>query len=59
MNMLDSRWASDVTRLADDIVYVADHDGEKVYCFETRNGWVLGSRDGTELPILVKELTEA
>lgn len=59
VNMLDSRWASDVTRLADDIVYVADHDGEKVYCFETPNGWVLGSRDGTELPVLAKELVEA
>lgn len=58
--MID-RWASSKSRLADDIAYVGDKDGQKIYCQERPEGWVLTYNDGTELPVLVeqKELVEA
>lgn len=54
-------WASPTDRVSKDIVYLGVKDGEGVYCFETEAGWVLGHRDGTELPVLAgqKELVSA
>lgn len=56
---MKNRWDSTAVHLADDVIYVGEKNGEKVYCFETPDGWVLGSRDGTELPVLTGNLIEA
>lgn len=54
-------WADPSDRVSKDIAYLGVKDGESVYCFETDSGWVIGHRDGTELPVLVeqKELVKA
>lgn len=53
-------WASKpVGAIAEDIIYLGVKDGQKVYCFETAEGWILGHRDGTELPVLSSNLIEA
>lgn len=48
-------WAAPSDRVSKDIAYLGVKDGESVYCFETAAGWVIGYRDGTELPVLVNE----
>lgn len=45
-------WAEPSERVAKDIVYLGMKGGEDVFCFTTGSGWVIGYRDGTELPVL-------
>lgn len=54
-------WAEPSERVAKDIVYLGMKDGEDVFCFTRGKGWIIGYRDGTELPVLAKqkELVEA
>lgn len=54
-----NRWGNPGDRLADDIIYVGEKDGQKVYCQEGSDGWILTYKDGTELPVLAKELMSA
>lgn len=53
--IMTTRWDSQVKRLADDIIFVGEKDGRKVYCQERSEGWVLTYNNGTELPVLVNE----
>lgn len=48
-------WVEPTGRVSKDIAYLGVKDGENVYCFETDSGWVIGHRDGTELPILIEQ----
>lgn len=54
-------WGAPVGAVAEDIIYLGVKDGQKIYCFETEAGWIIGYRDGTELPVQVeqKELVRA
>lgn len=54
-------WVEPTGRVSKDIAYLGVKDGENVYCFETDSGWIIGYRDGTELPVRVneKELVKA
>lgn len=58
---MKNRWDSQVKRLAEDLVYVGDKNGRRVYCREANVGWVLTFDGGEELPVLVdvQELVKA
>lgn len=48
-------WVAPSDRVSEDIVHLGTQGAQNIYCFKSEQGWIIGYRDGTELPVLVEQ----